>query len=286
MSTLAHPRRTEAKARPTVTRRGGLLIGLAVLLATTGVQPAFGAAPPNPVILVHGCIFHISKSIWSDPQARGSFLEVYWAPMLEAFRAANYPAERIHVMQFKEPCGDNAGNATQLAGTARALLMKNRSSKVDLVGHSMACLSTRRYIASFPNQVDDVVHIAGICHGTDIPDNVLRIGTLNGENRGFFDMAVPYACSGIQKTLNGCFDPTTGKRSPAWPPFNETPGTASVLSIYTETDDLVRPPHSACLNQQSRGDCTNPVNRVVTARPHLSIHQDPDLAAAAVAFCR
>jgi hypothetical protein len=102
----------------------------------------------------------------------------------------------------------------------------------------------------------------------------------------------------VQAELNGCFDPATGRRVR---PHDETPGGASILSIYADQDEHIDPVESCCLDQLRVKDCTSPVNRrfrpacvgvivngacvgVERPRSHYTLHQDADVVAATIAF--
>lgn len=268
---------------------GGSVLAMLLVLtaAPAGADKPVAAFDADPVVLVHGCMFVSARAAWGVQ--RDPLLDSYWGPMVEGLREAGYPESHIVVVRFTDPCGDNRRNAVELAAAVDAVRAETGSKRVDLVGHSMACLSTRLYVGAHGGaRVDDLVSIAGGCHGTDFPEIpsapvrqlALTALTANGENAGIFDVDVAYRCDGIQKELNGCFD-SSGVRIR---PHRELPGHLPALSIYTEPDELIQPAHSACLAQAHRGDCSDPLNVFVPGRSHFSIHQDADVVDRTIRF--
>ncbi|GAA1561708.1 esterase/lipase family protein [Streptomyces globosus] len=128
-----------------------LALGLAVLLLPHQASAAPSDAP-DPVVFVHG--WNSSGSTWDTMAGR--------------FRAAGWPADRLH--QWTYPSGQsNAATAAALADEVDRVLAATGAARVDLVAHSMGSLSSRHYLRNLGGtaKVDAWVSLAGPNHGTD-----------------------------------------------------------------------------------------------------------------------
>ncbi|MGW2680854.1 esterase/lipase family protein [Streptomyces sp. NPDC001436] len=130
------------------------LVPLALLpLATATPAPAAqAAAPPDPVVFVHG---------WNSDGRT-------WNTMAGRFRADGWPADRLYQWSYPGK-QSNATTASRLAEEIDRVLAATGASKVDLVTHSMGGLSSRYYLKNLAGgaKVDAWVSLAGPNHGTD-----------------------------------------------------------------------------------------------------------------------
>jgi len=136
-------------------------------------------------------------------------------------------------------------------------------------------VSSRLFVAIFGGgeKVRDFVSVSGTHHGTQ----VACLGTWTGEAAE--EMCPPYASeaeshNGMQWMLNG--DPDTDD-------VDETPygvedgGGVTYSALWTEDDLIDVPPHTCCLNQTSRGDCTNPINIMFSGIGHIEMSSHTDV---------
>ncbi|WP_018639152.1 esterase/lipase family protein [Parafrankia elaeagni] len=124
-----------------------VLAGAAVLTVSTSAS----AAPPDPVIFVHG--FNGSASTWTD--------------MVADFQAHGYSSSEVDVFVY-DSHQSNVTTANQLATRVSAVRAATGAAKVDLVTHSMGALSSRYFLKSLggTSVVDDWVSLGGPNHGT------------------------------------------------------------------------------------------------------------------------
>ena len=165
----------------------------------------------EPVLLVHGT-FVDGETNWGWN---------YW----KALPQAGFDVCMVDLP--KQAMGD-----IQVAGeyVARALqIMRQRfDSKIDVLGHSQGGLVQRWAIKWFPSgtAVDDYVALATPSHGTITADASAVFG----------------------QCFEACWQMrTNAKFIGAINRSDETPGSISYTSIYTQTDELVQPPRTAKL---------------------------------------
>ena len=120
------------------------------------------------------------------------------------------------------------------------------------------------------DKVRDYVSLAGTHHGSNMACLVWWLGESGREQ------CPAYAAShqdhnGVQWDLNGDPDQNDVDETP----FGvEDGGSIHWNALWTERDVFDRPPHTCCLNQAFRGDCSDPVNIPVPWTGHLSMVRD------------
>ncbi|GAA4004143.1 alpha/beta fold hydrolase [Streptomyces sp. NBC_01352] len=167
------------------------------------------AATHNPIVFVHG--LSSSSSSWDD-----------WAGY---FRADGYTAAELDAWSYSWS-QSNVTTARQLATEIQNVLARTGASKVDLVVHSMGALSSRYYLKNLGGTayVDDFVSTAGTNHGTS---------TASWCSWLYTSCAEMYTGSSFLTSLNS---------------GDETPGSVSYASYWSNCDDALTPDTTAILN--------------------------------------
>ena len=182
----------------------------ASLLLSLSLSPTPAqAATHNPVVFVHG--LSSSASSWDD-----------WAGY---FEADGYTSAELDAWSY-DWGQSNATTAQQLATEIRNVLARTGASKVDLVVHSMGALSARYYLKNLggTSYVDDFVSTAGVNHGTSTASWCAWLYTSCAEmNTG----------SSFLSALNS---------------GDETPGSVSYASYWSNCDDALTPDTTAILS--------------------------------------
>ncbi|MFJ7044188.1 esterase/lipase family protein [Streptomyces sp. NPDC101112] len=187
---------------------------LATVTSTLLLSLTFSAAPAraathNPVVFVHG--LSSSSSSWDD-----------W---IAFFKADGYTASELHSWSY-DWGQSNATTAAQLKTKIQNVLASTGASKVDVVVHSMGALSSRYYLKNLGGTayVDDFVSTAGVNHGT----------TVAGWCRWLYtSCAEMYTGSSFLTSLNS---------------GDETPGSVSYASYWSNCDDALTPDTTAILS--------------------------------------
>lgn len=124
-----------------------LALGAPLAPGTVAAQ----AAPPEPIVFVHG--WNSSPSTWNTMRNR--------------FVASGFPADRLFAFGYNTS-QSNKTTATQLNAYIDQVRAQTGSSVVDLVTHSMGALGARWCMktAACNGKVDDWVSLAGANHGT------------------------------------------------------------------------------------------------------------------------
>ncbi|GAV43668.1 esterase/lipase family protein [Streptomyces acidiscabies] len=180
-----------------------------LLLSLSLSVPAAHAATHNPVIFVHG--LSSDASSWDD-----------W---IADFKADGYTASELDAWSYSWT-QSNVTTAQQLATEVRNVLARTGASKVDIVAHSMGVLSTRYYLKNLGGTayVDDFVSTAGVNHGTTTAGWCAWLYTSCSEmNTG----------SSFLTSLNS---------------GDETPGSVSYASYWSNCDDALTPDTTAILS--------------------------------------
>ena len=166
----------------------------------------------EPVLLVHGT-FVDGETNWGWNYWKALPLDGFDVCMVDLPKAA---------MGDAQVSGEYVARAIQL-------MSRRFESKIDVLGHSQGGLVQRWAIKWFPSgtKVDDYVALATPSHGTVTAD--------------------------VSSALGQCFEAcwqmrTDAKFIEAINRGDETPGSISYTSIYTQTDQLVQPPRTAKLN--------------------------------------
>jgi triacylglycerol lipase len=167
------------------------------------------AATHDPIVFVHG--LSSSSSSWDD-----------WAGY---FRADGYTAAELDAWSYSWS-QSNVTTARQLATEIQNVLARTGASKVDLVVHSMGALSSRYYLKNLGGTayVDDFVSTAGTNHGTS---------TASWCSWLYTSCAEMYTGSSFLTSLNS---------------GDETPGSVSYASYWSNCDDALTPDTTAILN--------------------------------------
>ncbi|MET8977265.1 alpha/beta fold hydrolase [Streptomyces sp. NPDC004539] len=180
-----------------------------LLLSLSLSVPAAHAATHNPVIFVHG--LSSDSSSWDD-----------W---IADFKADGYTASELDAWSYSWS-QSNVTTAQQLATEVRNVLARTGASKVDIVAHSMGVLSARYYLKNLGGTayVDDFVSTAGVNHGTTTAGWCAWLYTSCAEmNTG----------SSFLTSLNS---------------GDETPGSVSYASYWSNCDDALTPDTTAILS--------------------------------------
>jgi len=184
-------------------------VGSTLLLSLTISATPARAATHNPVVFVHG--LSSSASTWDD-----------WRGY---FQADGYSSSELYAPSY-DWARSNATTAQQLRTEIQNVLARTGASKVDLVVHSMGALSSRYYLKNLggTSYVDDFVSTAGTNHGT----------TVAGWCRWLYtSCAEMYPGSSFLTALNS---------------GDETPGSVSYASYWSNCDDALTPDTTAILN--------------------------------------
>lgn len=232
----------------------------AVLGAQEAVRPrAFEYLfDEDPIVFVHGYAMNASE----------------WDTMKGRFRELGYPEEALCAIQFSDITGSNVVNARdELPPFVAGVLERWGADKVDLVAHSNGGLSSRLWIRQYggAGQVRDYVSLSGTHHGTQTS----CLGGWLGEAAR--ETCPAYASQAeshndVQWTLNG--DPDTADVDET-PSGVEDGGGIYWNALWTDGDLIDVPAHTCCLNQQFRGDCSDPVNVRFSGVGHIEMATEP-----------
>jgi triacylglycerol esterase/lipase EstA (alpha/beta hydrolase family) len=181
---------------------------IAPLLLSLPASPAHAAAR-NPVVFVHG--LSSSSSSWDD-----------W---IADFKADGYTNSELFSWSYNWG-QSNAKTAQQLSAKIQSVLSQTGASKVDLVVHSMGALSSRYYLKNLGGTayVDDFASAAGVNHGT----------TTAGWCGWLYT-----SCKEMQTGSSFLTSLNSG---------DETPGSVSYASYWSNCDDALTPDTSAILS--------------------------------------
>ena len=212
----------------------------------------------DPVVFVHGYLMTSAE----------------WDAMVQSFRDRGYPDDRLFAIDYTSSLDSHIVNARdELSVFVDDVLLQTGAGRVDLVGHSSGGVSSRLYIVFYGGheKVRDFVSVSGTHHGSE----VACLGSWTGEAAE--ELCPAYASEQeshnlVQWMLNG--DPDT-------PDIDETPfgiedgGQVAYSALWTEDDLIVIPAHSCCLNQQQRGDCSDPINVMFSGVGHIEMASNP-----------
>jgi triacylglycerol esterase/lipase EstA (alpha/beta hydrolase family) len=180
-----------------------------LLLSLSFSAPTAHAATHDPIVFVHG----ISSSSSS------------WDEWVADFKADGYSATELDAWSYSWS-QSNVTTASQLATEIRNVLARTGASKVDVVVHSMGALSSRYYLKNLGGTayVDDFVSVAGTNHGTSVAS----------------------LCSWI---YTSCAEMNTGSSFlTALNSGDETPGSVTYASYWSNCDEAINPDSSALLS--------------------------------------
>ena len=180
-----------------------------LLLSLSFSAPTAHAATHDPIVFVHG----ISRSSSS------------WDEWVADFKADGYTATELDAWSYSWS-QSNVTTASQLATEIKNVLARTGASKVDVVVHSMGALSSRYYLKNLGGTayVDDFVSVAGTNHGTSVAS----------------------LCSWI---YTSCAEMNTGSSFlTALNSGDETPGSVTYASYWSNCDEAINPDSSALLS--------------------------------------
>jgi triacylglycerol esterase/lipase EstA (alpha/beta hydrolase family) len=180
-----------------------------LLLSLSFSATSAQAATHNPVVFVHG----LSGSSSS------------WDKWVAYFKADGYTASELHAWSY-DWGQSNVTTARQLQTKIQSVLASTGASKVDVVVHSMGALSSRYYLKNLGGTayVDDFVSTAGVNHGTTVAGWCRWLYTSCNEM---------YTGSSFLTALNS---------------GDETPGSVSYASYWSNCDDALTPDTTAILS--------------------------------------
>jgi len=167
------------------------------------------AATRNPIVFVHG--LSSDASSWDD-----------W---IADFKADGYTSSQLFAFSY-DWSKSNVTTASQLSNYVKTVLSQTGASKVDLVVHSMGALNSRYYLKNLggTSYVDDFVSVAGVNHGTT---------TASWCSWLYTSCAEMYTGSSFLTSLNS---------------GDETPGSVSYASYWSNCDDALTPDTTAILS--------------------------------------
>ncbi|MBC2902675.1 esterase/lipase family protein [Streptomyces cupreus] len=180
-----------------------------LLLALSLSPTPARAATHNPVVFVHG--LSSSASSWDD-----------W---IADFKADGYTSSELYAWSYSWS-QSNVTTAGQLSSYINTVRAQTGAAKVDLVVHSMGALSSRYYLKNLGGTayVDDFVSTAGTHHGTTTASWCAWLYT---------SCAEMYTGSSFLTALNS---------------GDETPGSVSYASYWSNCDDALTPDTTAILS--------------------------------------
>ncbi|MFF3332590.1 esterase/lipase family protein [Streptomyces sp. NPDC002888] len=184
-------------------------VAASLLLSLSLSAPSAHAAGHNPIVFIHG--ISSSSSSWDD-----------W---VADFKADGYSSSELFAWSY-DWGQSNATTARQLATKVQNVLAQTGAAKVDVVIHSMGALSGRYYLKNLGGTayVDDFVSVAGTNHGTSVASLCGWLYTSCAEmNTG----------SSFLTALNS---------------GDETPGSVSYASYWSNCDAAIDPDSSALLS--------------------------------------
>jgi len=122
------------------------------LVITASMSTLSSAADYDPIIFVHGY--------------SGSTI-VNFTSMIQRFKNAGYPSNRLHYYTYNSFKGVKAGAQT-LKNKVAQVLASTGKSKVDIIAHSMGGLVSRYYMKKLggSSKVDQLVNVASPHKGT------------------------------------------------------------------------------------------------------------------------
>ncbi len=191
-----------------------LEVGEATASAALRCPREFRGRRAEPVLLIHGTAV-TARDVWA-----WNYSEVLEARGFDVCTIA-LPRRALGDVQV----------SSEYVVHAIRLIARVSARKIDLVTHSQGGLEARWAIRWWPSAgalVDDVVTLAGTHHGVSIANN---------------------ACEAFGECQPAVWQQRRGSRFlRALNRGDETPGAASYTSIYSRTDEIVRPVESAVLD--------------------------------------
>ncbi|MDN3027736.1 triacylglycerol lipase [Streptomyces sp. S.PB5] len=196
------------RSRRRVSAAASAVVSSLLLALSLSATPA-QAATHHPIVFVHG--LSSSSSSWDD-----------W---IADFKADGYSSSELFAWSYNWQ-QSNVTTASQLSSYIKTVLSQTGASKVDLVVHSMGALNSRYYLKNLggTSYVDDFVSTAGVNHGTTTASWCSWLYTSCSEM---------YTGSSFLTSLNS---------------GDETPGSVSYASYWSNCDDALTPDTTAILS--------------------------------------
>jgi len=184
---------------------------LVIVLAVAAFRPAPpdppGASPTVPVLLVPG---------WYQEAAD-------LAPLARRLRAAGWPADHVHTINFQDPVGSNEAHAVEVAAAVERIKAQTGARQVDVVAHSMGGLAVRRALSEEP-----------------VAASVRRAVFLGTPQRGTWVAYLAWGDGGQEMEPESEFLARLNQQNPV-------PDTVEALTIRTPVDTYVVPGLNATL---------------------------------------
>lgn len=174
-----------------------------------------------PVLLVHG-YFVVDQA--------GTFT---WTSFKRKMIADGWPEEYLWTPSFVDVRGCNEDHVNEIEAWVEAIRKREKVDRIDIVCHSFGCLNVLTWLKERcgVHRVRQFVALAGAAHGTRVA------------------CAEPFSCAADQMCI-----PLFGEES--WKEndllvaihgCDETPGDVMYTSIWSEWDEIIRPPSGSIL---------------------------------------
>jgi len=191
---------------------------LTLFLILCFLPGAFAEEKPTdiPVLMVHGYFLPGGAT---------------WLVLKNRLIAAGWPKDYVMNPSFDNVVGCNPEHAQKIAQWVNELKAKTGADKVNLVAHSMGALDVRyyiKYLCGYKN-VNKVVNIAGANHGT----TVACVDMLSCGASEMCRKSDDWKGNDFLRNINAC---------------DETPGDILYTSIWSPSDEIIRPPESSILD--------------------------------------
>jgi triacylglycerol lipase len=182
---------------------------LAVVLATTALlAPAAGTAMArDPILFVHG---------WAENESA-------WRTMISNFEREGWTREELNNWRYSTS-QSNVRTASEVARKVEEILSRTRTTRVDIIAHSMGSLNTRYYLKNLSGteKVDDWVSMGGPNHGTTTANFCFEASCVEMRPRSEF-------LTRLNET-------------------DETPGTTNYGTFWSSCDEIINPDESVLLS--------------------------------------
>jgi MYXO-CTERM domain-containing protein len=196
-----------------------LALALASLPARSVAEQADYTRPP--VLLVHG-YFVMDQA--------GTFT---WSPFKKRLIADGWPEEYLYAPSFDDVTGCNEDHVEEIEAWVETIRKKEKVDKVDIVCHSFGCLNTLTWLKQRCgiHRVRQFVGLAGAVHGT-------RVACVDPFTCAAEQMCIPlfgddsWKDNALLTAVHGC---------------DETPGDVMYTSIWSDYDQIIRPPSGSIL---------------------------------------
>jgi triacylglycerol esterase/lipase EstA (alpha/beta hydrolase family) len=195
------------------------LLLLVVFVRAAQAQTADYRRPP--VLLIHG-YFVVDQA--------GTFT---WSPFKKKLIADGWPEEYLYAPSFEDVTGCNEDHVDEIEAWVEAIRKKEKVERIDIVCHSFGCLNALTWLKQRcgVQRVRQFVGLAGAMHGT-------RVACVDPFTCAAEQMCIPlfgddtWTDNALLVAVHGC---------------DETPGDVMYTSIWSEWDEIIRPPSGSIL---------------------------------------